>query len=239
MHTVRVFNSVGVEAFRKYLHELVSDPTLSPPLDLLSDGSKSEPLATNVEVDSSREFANKWELGDYLAQTLETLMSDGRLDRDIGLWSWLGLCFFDVTCPPSKSGNRKPGNDARHILTRDYGAYYRHLLRGPWQACRIHGGNARAMLASAPFRLGEASEQLLSRQHLVENIGFFSAVNRLYLKELQGSWDCVAGAAGKGGGTFRRLGKILKQYDRTYDLTVMNGDQIYGLLPREFDRFKR
>jgi hypothetical protein len=49
---------------------------------------------------------------------------------------------------------------------------------------------------------------------------------------------CFAGKSKRLGGTLRRIGKVLRQFDLTYDLMAMTSGQIYDLLLREFDRFK-
>ncbi len=55
-------------------------------------------------------------------------------------------------------------------------------------------------------------------------------------------WDDTAknlkrGAAGKGGGSARRLVRIIRQYQLTYDLNSMNGNEIVELLPDEFAKW--
>lgn len=239
MRTVRAFNQAGIEAFREYLIQLRASPNLAPPFELLEDGSKSDSLKFQMLVDDTRPFANKWEFGKYLVEVLSPIARESQFERHAGLWSWLDLCFFNATCPLSNKGTRDPKSEYRHILSREYKNYYRHLVRTPWVAVFLHGEASRAMLAGEPSTGGEAAEALLSRQHLVENRGFFHAVDRLYVRSESSTWTCVTGARGEGGGSMRRLAKILKQYDLTYDLTVMTGDQIFELLPREFERFKK
>lgn len=43
--------------------------------------------------------------------------------------------------------------------------------------------------------------------------------------------------ASKGGGSARRLVRIIRQSQLTYDLNSMNGDQIVEMLPFEFDKW--
>ncbi len=237
MRRLRSFNEAGVDAFREYLDSLKDSPSELPPIELLDDKSRTDSIEIRIDIDDQRVFKNKWEFGGYLNEKLSVLASE-QIDRNIGMWSWLSLCYFDLVCPLSKKGKRTPGSAYRHILSREYKNYYRHLVRTPWQSFRLHGVNSRAILSGEPDTGGEAAEALLSRQQLVENEGFFEAIDKLYVRPKGDTWECLVGARGSGGGSMRRLGKILRQYDLTYDLTAMNGDQIFALLPREFERFK-
>ncbi len=46
------------------------------------------------------------------------------------------------------------------------------------------------------------------------------------------------GAAGIGGGSARRLVRIIRQYQMTYDLNSMDGKEIVELLPAEFYKWR-
>jgi hypothetical protein len=107
---------------------------------------------------------------------------------------------------------------------------------------QLHGQRSTALLAGAVDTHGEASEQILAREKLRNNRALFEAIDRLYVsrgEELPGGWGLKRGARSKNKpGTMRRLGKVLRQFDLTYDLYGMSGPQIYDLLPKEFNKFK-
>ncbi|HEX5136374.1 MAG TPA: hypothetical protein VFY93_05340, partial [Planctomycetota bacterium] len=86
---------------------------------------------------------------------------------------------------------------------------------------------------------GEASEQILSRQHLLTNREFFKALDALYVEDNQARWRLKVGAGGTGPGSLRRLGKVIRQFDLTFDLYGMDSSQILALLPREFERYRQ
>lgn len=102
----------------------------------------------------------------------------------------------------------------------------------------IHGENARPLLAGKLTAGGEAAEAMASRQHLFGNRPLFEALDKLYVAESDDGWEVKRGARGKGGGSMRRLGKVMRQYDLTYDFYDMTGDQILNVLPSEFDKYK-
>jgi hypothetical protein len=84
---------------------------------------------------------------------------------------------------------------------------------------------------------GDVVEQLASRQELITNRSVMSVVTTLY-------FDTTAkkpkkGSGGKADGSPRRLADIINQYDLTYDLYALTEDGLLGLLPKEFDRFRR
>ncbi len=66
-----------------------------------------------------------------------------------GLWSALALVWFDLICPPSQGGQRKPKETYWYVFEKNYKTYYRHLIRTPWQCVRDHGDNARFMLTGS------------------------------------------------------------------------------------------
>jgi hypothetical protein len=74
---------------------------------------------------------------------------------------------------------------------------------------------------------------LMSRQQIYTNVQLFQAVDRLYHR----GTSKKRGASSKGGGSLRRLGKVLKQYDLTFDVQAMSEPDIVALLPKEFERF--
>jgi len=82
---------------------------------------------------------------------------------------------------------------------------------------------------------GEVTEQFGAYQEIALNKGIIDAANILY-------WDNVTknlkrGAAGKGGRSSRRLVRIIRQYQMTYDLNSMKGKEIVSLLPGEFAKW--
>lgn len=184
---------------------------------------------------------------------LETFLSESRWelavklyrefgDRSEGLmpgeWSWLALQFFDLLCPAS-NGKRKVREDARYLLLpEDFRKAYRHLLAGPFllfMAHRDHPEEIRGLLATRPDAPGEVYEQLASRKFLITSRAVVSVATRLYLDPSTGRLK--RGAGGDRAGTPRRLGDVLQQFDKTYDLQAMTPETLIELLPGEFDRF--
>lgn len=236
---VRKFNSTGIERFREWLSLSRAGVDAPPPLELLTDAAASEPLPHHLELDVSRSFPTRLEFGEYLLEILKPLdASMPELDSDVAFWSWLSLGLVEQVCPILK-GQRKVGADDRYILTGDYNRRYRHLVRTAWLLVKLHGKHARVVLSGEVHQHGEAAEQFLSRQQLFTNHSFFAALDQLYVVDKKNGWRIKSGARAKTGGSMRRLGKVMRQYDLTWDLNGMRPEELYQLLPPEFEAFKR
>lgn len=155
-----------------------------------------------------------------------------------GEWSWLSLQLFEMLCPET-DGRRKVREDARYLLLpEDFRKAHRHLLAGPFllfMAHQNHPNAIKGLLATRPDAPGEIYEQLASRKFLITSLAVVSVVTRLYLDDSKGGLK--RGAGGDGAGTPRRLGDVLQQFDKTYDLQAMTPENLAELLPKEFDRF--
>jgi hypothetical protein len=162
------------------------------------------------------------------------------VERDVGLWVWLTLFYFDQVCPPDGNGRRKVGAYARYVpAVTNHQKYYRHLLAGPYRVLRAHRSNpdrALVLLCGPLYRPGDIVEQLVARQEIVTNPNAVEVATAIYFDPQRGSFR--RGAAGKGAGSARRLADILNQFDVTWDLYSMSVPDILAKLPKEFDRFR-
>jgi hypothetical protein len=157
-------------------------------------------------------------------------------ERDWGFWTWCSAYLFDRLCKKS-GGYYTPGETAIWIAEPDnWQRYYRHYLASIWRVYAAHrekeGG--LVVLLNGPVNTpGELWGQIAATQTLITNPSMIDAVHHLF-------WDKKRRARkrGSGGGSARRLTKVLRQFELTYDFVAMTGDQIVGLLPSEFDRFK-
>lgn len=199
-----------------------ADPTLATPT--------GHPLADLASFRS----VSRWELAVKLYRDL------GQRDEGVapGEWSWLAIQLFDILCP-EVGGRRKIREDARYILLpQDFRKAHRHLLAGPFLLFMAHQDqpeSIRGLLATRPDAPGEVYEQLASRKFLITSRAVVTVASRLYLNAATGALK--RGAGGDGAGTPRRLGDVLQQFDKTYDIQAMTPDRLAELLPAEFNRF--
>lgn len=230
-------NNEGLHKFELFLDSLAINGALNSPKDLLSAADTIVNVSGDVEIED-RKFASRFEAARYLHDVLPE-SAEYDILRDIGLWSWLTLFFFDQVCLLDGNGLRKVGERARYIPATDYQKYYRHLLAGPYRVLRAHRDDpkrALILLCGPLHKPGEIVEQLVARQEIITNPHAVALATRLYYDPDSGTFR--RGAAGKGGGSARRLADMLRQFDVTWDLYSMESAGLRDLLPAEFDRFR-
>ncbi len=235
---IRRLNDVGLQRMSAFLDSQTTDSPMTYPEELLTERESTEHVEPEVEVEQ-RLFVDRFEVGEYLNTKLGDACVEN-IERDRGIWAWLSLFYFDQLCPVGTQGRRKPGELARWIpATGDFRKYYRHLLAGPfriYRAHRDHPDRARVLLCTPPHSPGDIVEQLASRQEIVTNSAIIQVATCLYIDPDTG--QPKRGAAGRGGGSARRLADVLNQFDMTWDLYAMTSQSIIELIPPEFDRFR-
>jgi hypothetical protein len=235
-YSVRIFNEDGLVEFERVLQELKLSNLKSIPEELLFNESLSYPLEPIVNIEQL-EKQSKNELIPYLVSKLDLRNRKG-LYFNKGLWTWLTAFFFESICPQDGNGKRKINENAFYILKdpRNYTKYYRHLLAYPSRVFSEIGDASRIFLVGSFAKRGEITEQFGAYQQIALNKGIIEAANILYWNSEQS--NIKRGAASKGAGSARRFVKIIGQYQMTYDLNSMNGNEIADLLPNEFAKWR-
>lgn len=208
-------------------------------VQLLEDPQLTEVIDAKTVV-NVRPFSNRQDAAADLYHLLrphEPAIAD--VEHDAALWTWLALAWIDILAPAETDGTRRLRARARWVANvDDYRKYYRHLLAGPYRIYRAHKDDpdrAMAVLATPVESPGDVVEQFASRQEIITNPNLMSAITALYYNPTTGKLK--PGAAGKGGGSARRLVDVLQQFDVTWDIYGMEPGEIIGLLPGEFQRF--
>jgi len=234
---LRRLNEEGTRRMEAFLDSLTTETPEPYPESLLTDPATSAALEVRIEVER-RSFPRRFELAQYLYNRL----SGSGLrepERDDGLWAWLALFWFDPLCPPGTDRRRRPGERARWIP--EIGSarrYYRHLILGPYLIYAAHSDDplrAMCLLCQAVHVPGDVVEQIAARPQLVTSRAVVGAATRLYCN---GDRSLRRGAGGKGPGSARRLGDVIMQFERTFDLHALTESELLRMLPPEFDRFK-
>jgi len=231
----RRFNDLGIRAFAAYLEALRANPSAPIPRELLDRPNLTAPLEPAINADPPH-FNTRMEFARWLHEAAQQAGTEIPR-RDAGFWAWLTLALFDSVCP-SKNGKRKCGEDARYIpASENWRRRYRHLLATPYTVFLIHIDRPEraAFILNSPLHvLGELTEQFASRQDLVSCPGTMSLVSYLFSDAVTGQRRSNAA-----GNAARRLGKLLNQYQRTWDITIMDPTAFANMLPREFERFRQ
>lgn len=234
---LRRLTAIGLERFNEFLDSLNTPVPHEVPSWLLNGPETSTALGVEIQVEAIV-FETRFELAKYL----DSKLTDSGLknfERDVELWAWLALFYFDQLCPPDDDERRHPGERARWIpAVEDYRKYYRHLVAGPYWIYRAHRdkpSRVLAVLAGSVDQPGDIAEQLASRQEIVTNKAAMELATALYID--QESQRPKKGAAGRGPGSARRLADILNQFDLTWDLYAMHIAAMLKMMPKEFNRF--
>jgi hypothetical protein len=235
MISIRTFNESGLNEFERNINEIRNGTITTISEDLLFSDNYSivhEPIINIEKVD----YKNKSELIPYLVSELN-LRANKYLYFDKGLWSWLAAFLFDNICPADIHGKRKVNETAFYILRdpKSYTKYYRHLLAYPSRIYSELDESSKIFLIGNFSKRGEITEQFGAYQEIALNKGILDVANILY-------WDdkiknLKRGASSKSAGSARRLVRIIRQYQLTYDLNSMQGEEILGLLPSEFQKW--
>ena len=234
---LRRLTDEGVRGFGEFLDSLTTGAPQDYPRELLTDEHASEPCGDAVQVEG-RHFGSRLAAAQYIYEQLSgSEIQDP--ERDAGIWAWLALFYFDELCPRDRDGRLVPKEKARWVpAIGDYKKYYRHLLAGPYLIYKAHRDDpqrAIVLLCGPLHKPGEIVEQILGRQEMIANKAVVELASRLYYDAANGSFK--RGAAGKGGGSARRLADFVNQLDLTWDLYAMSADELMQMLPAEFDRF--
>lgn len=235
----RRFKTRGVEVFRdfvtgareNYRQGLFVSPV---PQELLFDADYSE--ATSFDLaDLPTSFDSKFDIGAYFSNVVPSVDRE-QICKDASFWSWAAAFFFDAL-----TNNRKKIKEPRaYVASIGYQEFYRHLLLGPFYifiSALDNPERVRVLLYDEPTTMNEVMVQVGSYQVLMQNPEIQDVVTRLYFD--RATKRIKRGAGGKINGAPRRLMDFFNQIELNFDLRSIRADVMMGMLPAEFDRFKR
>jgi hypothetical protein len=231
---IRMFTEAGVVRFREYLQQVKGNATTAAPAALLYDPVLSQVIDPDVQIKFAY-FGTTLEMVEYLhPAVLELPLRDKFYNT--GLYAWLSAFYFDVVCPLEK-GSRKPGEEARHIPQRRTYMAHRHLIAAPLRMYASHGLNhSIILLYSRPNTMNGFLRRVLENPEIAMNSGMLEAIHLLYWDEKK--QQPKPSSSHDKPGALQRFISVMNQFNLTYDLQGMNGQQIVKLLPkREFGRW--
>ena len=241
---LRRLSDVGLERMGHFLDSFTADVSDNYSESILTDQTTSEALPVDVDIDRDRRFTHRFDAAAYLFERLSQLRTPvyQHLERDKGLWAWLALLWFNQLCLPDRNGILRPKERARWIpVLDDARRYYRHLLLGPYLIYRMHAKtpDLTEAVLSSELHVGtsEVFRTIIETQQFVTSASVVGLVGRLYFDSKRKR--LIRGAGTKGPGGVRRLGNVLTQLDRTFDLHSIRVDQLMSLLPQEFLEVRR
>ncbi len=235
--SIRQMTDVGIEHFQSYLVKIKDEEVIPFPNELLTNEMYVRVLDPNVTVEP-RTFTTSLEIIQYLYPRIEALNFNQKF-YDAGLWAWLTALYFDSLCAKDKVGRWKVREMACYIpsISRNFRDDKRHLLAASVRMYDSHGENRmKLFLFTPPYQTAEGFRLIMESQDLSSNHPLLDALNILY-------WDEKTKRPYKGSikdspGSLERFISVMNQFNLTFDLFSMTGEQIIELLPKqEFGRW--
>jgi hypothetical protein len=233
---LHVFTIEGLTEFSQNLQLIKSGVTIDLDKENLFSNINISKHRVDIDLPEFEPTTSKYDFIVSIANILEPI--DLRKEfYNTYLWSWLSAYYFDLVCPII-GDKRNPKAEERHILSSEnWRRYYRHLIAAPVRLYSELGELAVGYLDGDINVHGEYFEQLASAQEIATSRSIIEAANILFWNSERKSFK--HGSRGKDRpGTIRRFARdIIPQFQMTYDLNSMRGQEIVDLLPREFDRW--
>ena len=237
---VREFNDAGIKAFRQLLADCRKRPMLPTRLEMLPMRLKlleDESLSTLISpkcVAEDNPFATKGEAAEHFHNMLKEI-PESQLIANAGLWSWLGLRYFDQVCADSGEGNSIKSDYFYIYEPKSNWNFHKHLLYISWRILRVAPQHNRLMLSTPVNSLDNITDTIMPKLYLTRIPCIFEVLDRLY-------WDSTNNRAKKGitlnkpkrGDLNHRFPIRLRQLEKTYDLQSVSANQLIELLGAEF-----
>jgi hypothetical protein len=230
------FTSEGIDEFRKNLILIKSGEATDLDKESLFSAKNIRRYEIDIELPEFNPGTSKRDFIIILTNSLQPLELRKEYYNTF-LWSWLTAFYFDLVCPLEEDV-RHPKAEERYILSsNDWRRYYRHLIASPLRLYFELGDLSIGYLDGNINVHGEYFEQLASTQDIATSPGIIDASTILFWDFERGTFK--HGSRGKDRpGTIRRFARdIIPQFQMTYDLNSMRGQEIVELLPPEFDRW--
>lgn len=236
----RRFNKEGMRRFESFIQAYRRGDDYPPDEILFSESLGSDAGLSGfdpgeVSLESRLEFA----------VSIDKFLRKCRIEKgDLvapELWAWLTVALFGRL--KLLKGN-KSGELAVWYPQSAWRRFYRHVLYGPWRVYRLHTrepGLVEPLLHGKVTTHGEFYEQIAAYQDLVQSPGVLGAARALYWDEASGtlkSGHAIKGAGGKATGSVRRFSAVVQQFALTWDIIDISAEELLGLLPEEFDKWK-
>lgn len=233
----------GIDESKAYLAALRAGQVDVPfPVHVLSEPDYAKVLDPAIDVEE-RSFANRREAGQYLQERLARLSSEN-IVQNYGLWSWLGMFYFNSLVNRDSHGRPDLGrdSDAAYILDPAVPGWgdNRHRLLMAYETHVIHGENAWLILDQPVNSAGQLTNRLSGKPTIFRSQGIVKLAHLLYADPATGTTKRGFGGGGqnqRSPGNLMRFIDVLDQLYMTYDVYGMTAEELMKLLPSEFRRW--
>jgi len=192
-----------------------------------------EPYDDMLEIDTTKQFASRYDMGRYLAG----IVTNAQAERDTGLWTWISMVYLSQLLARRKDGQSLLGSEYRYIPDDNRLRYYRHLAKMAWSIFRQYGEKSKLFLSVSCSTHSDFVEQsqkddVRSNPHLID------LCLDLFYDEKAAKLRKGVASSEKTPGSFRRLVSVISpQLYMNFDLYEMPAGRIRDILPREFRKW--
>lgn len=221
--------------------------SLSEAEKLLYDDDYSTTVeARKIKVNDAKPFSTQYELAQHLYTvfTYELRVNAWKKEA-VGLWEWIAILYasqFRRAAEHYTGGKRYVPIFAKedvYWIKDDRDAYVHNVFGcfAIFAMLQTKPDVCRKILSSPLGIYPDAYRELCKRQWVISCTSIVDLAIRLYWNDSEGKWKSGIARDAKGG--VRRLCEVLAQFEYTYDLYSLTADQLWEMLPAEFDDFKR
>lgn len=247
------FNSDGVTAFQELIDAERAKVKSSQPAKVSEDFfSKVRKLAgasalihevpSANQIDTSMVFDTRYDFGAYLNQSLPDDLSTVQYSN-VGPWAWISAAYLPQLLKHSSRGNSHDLWSTYRYVPLAYSKfrYYRHLAFISFWLHRQLGETAARLFLSRPmYEHSDAIEQLYtSDKDFLTTPALLEVSVEMYLDAESGVMKKKALGKETPGSARRLATKVAKQLQMNFDMHSMTKEQVYSLLPAEFDDWKK
>ncbi len=228
---IRSFNEEGMARYLATMGGADPMGQINP-----SDPQFSAPVQGTVAL-TVTDFPNRKAMAEAICNAFGSQRPES-LQHETGIWTWLTWVLREQLFDrDTKTGQLKVGEEWvwNPAKPDQYQKAQRHKVRLPVVVWATLGSDADHLLHGPGKNPGELIAQLTSQQDMLAP-SFQRLCRKLYFNDA--TKKVKKGAAGAGAGSARRLARIRKQLDITWDMSDLDTDAIAKLLPAEFDKFR-
>ena len=208
----------------KALYKLKEEKKINPQLNINDYEAKELSGFEAVKVDENKFFTSKMSVGKYFLHIFPD-----KFNPCPGTWNWLSVLYFQQLLPNQTVG------DLRTIFVPKHHSFYpyRHLLKAPYDICKFYKNyiGEESWSKEIDFILMDnvnISKELYRRiaesQDIVKNHEFIKTARKLFYNEQKKSLKRKVPDG------IKRLIKIWKQYERSFDMYRMPSQHFLKLL---------
>jgi len=253
MIELKKFNEEGMNVFWNFIErtreqERGGGTKIQLP-DYVYDANLTEDYS-NVLIDESRVFSDRYELGTYLISCSKNIIKDFSVS---GLWAWIAAIYFEQI--RSKARRRPSTQRQEHFIPHEFrklainaNLSYRHAIRHPVLILTNYDAEwGKFLLTGRPVHeMGDPVEHSTSNKKIYSRPYSRELFLKLYqdpqtYSAKKGAFSQVSknrkSLMGKGGAR-RMIKNIIPRLKKSFDVEVMDPDQIINVCGPEIKTSK-